>query len=264
MTNLIISTFKEEAQAIEASQKLNELETIGDITIYERVILKKNADGETVVLQNDTTVGEGLTTISGMAVGTLIGALAGPVGLVAGMFAGTVTGAAAEADNFGFAEDFISGAADHLQPGMTAVIAEIEESDPVFVDSSLAQVGATLTRTDVDYEYNKHSDEEIDELDEDIAAARAKLKSAVDNDKAKFRKKIEKLKEERMERIDEFKEKVKDAAAEIKISAKERMIGKIRSKIEKHQKKITDLEKQLQAVLAKDKEAVKGAEAAEA
>ena len=57
MTNLIISTFKEEATAIEASQKLNELEIIGDITIYERVILKKHADGETVVLQADTAGG---------------------------------------------------------------------------------------------------------------------------------------------------------------------------------------------------------------
>ncbi len=107
-------------------------------------------------------------------------------------------------------------------------------------------------------------DEEIDELDEEIAAARAKLKSAVDNDKVKFRKKIDKLKEERKERIDEFKEKVKETATEIKTSAKERVIGKIRSKIEKHQKKISDLEKQLQAVLAKGKEAVKGTEAAEA
>lgn len=257
MTNLIISTFKEEATAIEASQKLNELEIIGDITIYERVILKKHADGETVVLQADTAGGGGLTTISGMAVGALIGSLGGPVGLVAGMFAGTVTGALVESDNYGFAEDFISGAANHLQPGMTAVIAEIEESDPVFVDSSLTPLGATLTRSDVDYEYTRHSDEEIDELDEEIAGARAKLKSALENDKAKFRKKIDKLKEERKERIDEFKEKVKDAAAGIKTSAKERMIGKIRSKIEKHQKKITDLEKQLQAVVEKDKEAVK-------
>jgi len=264
MTNLIISTFKEDEKAIEASQKLNELETIGDITIYERVILKKNGDGQTIVLQNDTTEGEGLTTISGMAVGTLIGALAGPVGMVAGMFAGTLTGALAESDNYGFAEDFISGAAGQLQPGMTAIIAEIEESDPVFVDSSLTPLGATIKRSDVDYEYNKRSDEEIDELDEEVAAARAKLKSAVDNDKAKFRKKIAKLKEERKERINEFKEKVKDTEAEIKTSAKERMIGKIRSKIEKHQKKISDLEKQLQGVLEKDKEAVKGAQATEA
>lgn len=262
MTNLIISTYKGEAEALQASQKLNELETIGDITIYERVILKKDPDGQAVVVQADTT--EGLTTVSGMAVGALIGALAGPVGLVAGMFTGTLAGGLAESDQYGFAEDFVSGAAGQLQPGMAAVIAEVEESDPVFINSSLAPLGGTLKRSDVDYEYNKHSDEEIDELDEEIAAARAKLKSAVDNDKAKFRKKIDKLKEERKEKIEEFKEKVKDTEAGIKASAIERKVGKIRNKIEKHQKKIADLEKELQAVIAQDKEVMQGTEAAKA
>ena len=259
MTNLIIATFKEEAEALEASQKLNELESIGDVTIYERVIIKKNADGETVVLQSDTT--EGLTTVSGMAIGALVGALAGPVGLVAGMFTGTLAGGVIEADDYGFAEDFISGAAAQLQPGMTAVVAELEESAPIFVDSSLSPLGGTLTRSDVDYEYTKHSDEEIDELDEEIAAARAKLKSAAQNDKAKFQKKIDKLKEERKERIEEFKDKVKDKAAEVKASVKDRKIGKLRNKIERHQQRIADLEKQLQSVVEKDKEAVHGEEA---
>src|ERR1700743_2043849 len=151
MTNLLIATFSGEAEAMEASQKLNELESIGDITIFERVVLKKNADGKTVVLQADTT--EGQTTVSGMAVGAVIGSLAGPVGLVAGMFTGTLAGAVVESDNFGFAEDFVSGAADQLKPGMAAIVAELEESDVVFVDSSITPLGATLKRSDVDYEY---------------------------------------------------------------------------------------------------------------
>ncbi|MBN8855729.1 MAG: hypothetical protein BGO55_22870 [Sphingobacteriales bacterium 50-39] len=257
MTNLIIATFKEEAEAIEASQKFHELDSIGDITIYEMVIVKKNANGEAQVLQADTT--EGLSTLSGMAIGSLIGALAGPVGFVAGMFTGTVVGTAVEADNYGFAEDFVSKAANQLQPGMASVIAEIEEDDPVFVDNSLSSLGGTLTRSDVDYEYTKHSDEEIDELDEEVAAARAKLKAASDKEKDKIRQKIVKLKEERKERIAEFKDKVKDAITDIKASAKDRKIEKLRSKIEKHHKKIADLEKQMQAVLGK--ESLKGAEA---
>jgi uncharacterized membrane protein len=260
MTNLIIAAFKEEAEAIEASQKLNELESIGDITIYELVLVKKNTAGETVVLQTDTTE-EGLTTISGMAIGALIGALAGPVGLVAGMFTGTVAGGAIETDTYGFAEDFVSKAAGQLQPGMAAVIAEIAEDDPVFVDSSLSPLGAILTRSDVDYEYTKHSDEEIDELDEEIGAARKKLKSAADKDKDKILRKIAKLKEERKDRINEFKEKVKDAIADVRTSVKERKIEKIRNKIEKHQQKVADLEKQLQGALGKDKEVLKGTEA---
>src|SRR5258707_489665 len=142
MTNLIIASFKEEAEAIEASRKLNELESIGDITIYEMVIIKKNADGQAVVLQADTS--DGLRTLSGMAIGTLVGALAGPVGVVIGMFTGTLTGAVLEEDHYGFSEDFSSKVIDQLQPGTVAIIAEIDEESEIFVDSSLAPLGATL------------------------------------------------------------------------------------------------------------------------
>lgn len=84
------------------------------------------------------------------------------------------------------------------------------------------------------------SDEEIDEIDDDIAAARAKLKSAAAEDKDRFRKKIDKLKEKRKERITEFREKVRDEAAEVKTSVKDRKIAKLREDIE-HKAKNTRL-----------------------
>jgi uncharacterized membrane protein len=258
MTNLIVATFKEEAEAIEASQKLHELESIGDITIYELVLIKKNAEGEITVVQADTS--ENLATFSGMAIGALIGALAGPVGLVTGMLVGTISGTAAEVDTYGFEDDFISKASEQLEPGMAAVIAEIEEDDTVFVDSSLTPIAAMLTRSDVDYEYTKHSDEKIEELDEEIAGMRAKFKSATEDDKAKLKQKIDKLKEERKEKIDEFKEKLKDTVAEVRQSGRERKIAKIQDKIEKYHKKIADLEQRLQAVLQKGKGEVKETE----
>jgi uncharacterized membrane protein len=242
---------------MEASQKLHDLESIGDITIYELVILQKNEAGETKVLQADTT--EGATTLSGMAIGTLIGALAGPVGMMAGMLMGTVTGSAIESDDYGFAADFIDKAAGQLQPGMTAVIAEIDEDDPLFINSSLAPLEGTVTRSDVDYEYGKYSDEEIDELDEEIADVRAKLKSAAADRKDKFQQKIAKLKEKRKDRIAELKDKVKEAVSDIQTTARERKIQKLRNKIEKHHKKIADLEKDLQAMMEKDRELVKEA-----
>lgn len=260
MTNLIVASFGQEAEAVQASHKLTELESLGDITLYEMVVVRKGADGEVVVLQADTT--EGLTTLSGMAIGVLVGALAGPVGLLLGMFTGTLAGAALEADDYGFAEDFLAKVTDQLAPGTAAVIAEVEEDDPEFIDSTLSLMGATLTRTDVDYEATRYSDAEMDEFDEDIAAARAKLKDAVATEKEKFRQKIAKLKERRKERIAEVEEKVKGAAAEIKLSAKERKIARIRSKIEKHQLKIAGLEKKLQAVLGKGKEEAPAMEAA--
>jgi uncharacterized membrane protein len=244
MTNLIIASFKEEAEAIAASKKLNDLESIGDISIYEMVVVKKNPSGEAVVLQEADDPADGFKTISGMAIGTIIGSLAGPVGMVVGMFTGTLVGAADEADDYGFAADFVSGVGEHLQPGTAAVVAEIEEDDPVFIDSTLSMLGATVTRTDVNYEYTKYSDEEIDEYDEDIAAAREKLKVAATEDKDRIRQKIAKLKDKRKDRISELKEKAKDkigelkekakdAVAEVKASAKERKVARLRDKIGK-------------------------------
>ena len=90
MTNLIVITFSNEAKALDGSHKLSELESFGDISIFEKVMVKKDANGNVTILQADTT--EGLRTLSGMAIGSIIGALGGPVGLLVGMLAGTVTG----------------------------------------------------------------------------------------------------------------------------------------------------------------------------
>jgi len=250
MANLIIASFKQEAAAIEGLKKLNELESIGDITIYEMILLKKNADGGTVVLQSDTT--EGANTLAGMTIGAVIGSLAGPVGTVLGMLTGTLTGTAVEMDQYSFADDFIAKVGEQLSPESVALVAEIDEDAPIFIDSTLAPLGATLTRTDVDYEYDKYSDEEMDVLDEEIAAKRAKLKAAAADDKAKFQEKIKMLKEKRKEKIAEFKEKVNEAATDVKAMGKERKIERIRNKIEKYQQKIVDLEKKLQVILDKE------------
>jgi len=244
MTNLIIASFNEEAEAIEASHKLNELETIGDITIYALALVKKPAQGDVVVLQADDST-EGLRTLSGAAIGALIG-----------MLTGTMAGEVAEDDHYGFTQEFLAKATSQLQPGSTAIIAEIDEDNDIFVDSSLTPLGATLIRTDVDYEYDEQADEEMEEFDEDIADERAKIKSATAEEKSRIQKKIAKLKEKRKDRIAELKEKVKEAASEVKTSVKDRKISKIRSNIEKHQKKIAALESKLQKVLGKDQKEV--------
>jgi uncharacterized membrane protein len=207
------------------------------------VIVKKNADGTTTALQTDTT--EGMRTLSGLAIGSLIGSLAGPVGVLLGMFTGTMTGAALESDYYSFSEDFATKAVDQLQPNSLAIIAEIEEDDIVFVDSSLLPLDAKLLRTDVDYEYDKYSDEQIEAFDEEIATERAKIKSAAAAEKTKIQKNIAGLKEKRARRINELKEKAKTMVDDIKAPITERRISRLKASIGKHQTKIEQLEKEL-------------------
>ncbi|HEV2481205.1 MAG TPA: DUF1269 domain-containing protein [Puia sp.] len=248
MTHLIIASFDQQEQATEAFTKLQELEKIGDITIYEMAVITKNAEGQASIVEAVTA--EGGQPVTGMAVGAVIGALAGPVGMVAGMLVGTLTGEVAELDDYGFEDDFVAKVTDQLKPGASVVVLEVEEDDPVFIDSTLTMMGTEPQRIDVNYEYTKYSDEELEEFEEDILTVRDKLKTAVDEEKDKFRNKIAKLKAKRKERIEELKEQ----AGERQVSNKEKKVARIRGKIEKHQKKIAELEQKLAGILQENKQ----------
>jgi uncharacterized membrane protein len=232
MTNLIVISFKDEARVIEASHKLNELESLGDITIYEKVIVKKDQGGKITEIQRDTS--EGLRVASGATLGTLVGAIGGPVGMLVGMFSGSLAGTLAETDYDDFSEDFMAKVNRHLQPGTSALMAEVEEDNPVFIDTSLSPLGVSIFRADVDDVYDEYEDDQVEAMDKDIAAQRAKLKAAAAKDKANFQKKITDLKDKRKKRI-----------ADLKTHLSKDRKTRLEDKIHKHEERIAKLQQQL-------------------
>ncbi len=241
MTSLIVVSFPNEAKAIQASHKLLELESSASITVYEKLIVKKDLNGETTALQTDTT--DGLRTFSGMALGTFIGALAGPVGLLVGMISGTLAGGLLESRYFNFSDDFTSKVNKQLQPGTVAIVGEIYESNPAIVDNALEALGATAVfRSDVDHAYDEYLDDWIKKIEEKIAAERAKIKSAAAGERSKIQQKIAQLKEKRRQRIVELKGKQKAGITKIKASMKEEKKSRLKNRIYKHQTRITELE----------------------
>jgi uncharacterized membrane protein len=265
MKNVIVASFKEEAKAIEALHKLNELDSFGDISIYDQIMVRKNADGKTEILKQDDS--EGWRTLTGMGVGSLLGLLGGPVGVVIGLYTGTAIGAIADANHYDFAEDFIAKVEKKIMAGTVTIIAEIEEDSEVFIDSYLKPFGAEIFRSDVDFEFDNYMDEQIDEIDDEIAADRETLKKAAGNEKAKIQKKIADLKEKRRAKIAEFVAKGKEAKKDItdkttsglsKVKAdiksfgngiseevKKEKIERINRKIGRHKDTLNDLKKQL-------------------
>jgi len=234
MTNLVVISFKNEAQAIAGSHKLIELESYGDITVYEKIMVKKDLNGETSAIQSDTS--DGLRVLSGMALGTLIGALAGPVGLLVGMISGTMTGALLETDYYDFSDDFTSKVYSHLQPGTVAIIAEIYEEGPAFVDNAMESLGGAILRSNVDDAYDEFTDDQVKAFDADIAAERARIKSANEKEKSKIQQRIAHLKEKRHQRIAELKEKHKarkEARLKNKISEQKAETAETESQLKK-------------------------------
>ena len=246
MTSLIVASFASEAQAVKGSHKLQELESFGDISVFEKVIVKKDSNGQITFLQNDTS--DGLPTVGGMAIGTLVGAIAGPVGAVVGMMVGTLTGAVVDADRMDFEDDFGLKVAGHLRPGTVAIIAEIAEDGPAFVDTSLEPLGATIFRTNADDAYDDYEDEQVDEFEKSIAAERARLKAASVAERSKIQQKIAQLKEKRKKRISELKEKHESAAENRKTNRRENKKARIQDKINKHQESIDELKEKLKSI----------------
>lgn len=235
MTNLVVISFKNEAQAIAGSHKLIELESFGDITVYEKVMVKKDSNGETSAIQADTS--DGLRVFSGMALGSLIGALAGPVGALVGMVSGTMTGALLETNYYDFSDEFTSKVNNQLQPGSVAIIAEIYEEGPAFLDNAMEPLGGTISRSNVDDEYDEFLDDQVKAIQSDIAADRASLRSANEKQKLKIQQKIAQLKEKRHQRIAELKEK-RNAQKGVRL----------KEKINEHKSAIAELETKLHKI----------------
>ena len=232
MTNLIVLSFTDEAKTIEASHKLAELESFGDISIFEKVIVKKGANGEFITLQAETS--DGLRMVSGMAIGTLVGAIGGPVGMLVGMLSGTALGAVVETEYIDFSEEVVRKVTDRLEVGDVAILAEISEDSPAFVDGAVTPLGGNIFRYNVDDAYGDYEDEQVKQFDEEIAQDRKQFKAAMREDKAIIKKRIEQLKEKRRQRIAALKDKAKD-----------RKKARLAQAINKEQAKISELKESL-------------------
>ncbi len=238
MSNIIVVSFKEETKAIEALHKIKELDTYGDITLYEHMMIRKNENGNYETLNDDTST-EGWRTLTGAAVGGLLGALAGPVGLVIGLYSGVAIGAVADIARYDFEDDFIKKVNNKMETGTIAIVAEVDEDSSIFIDNYLKPFNAEILRTDASLEYDTFIDDQIEELEEEIEDEREKLKKATTDEKVKIEAKITELKSKRRTKIGELESKRKSTVQEIKDKTEAR-IEKLKFRLNKFENSVSN------------------------
>ena len=229
MADIIVVSFKEETKAIKALHKIKELDIYGDITLYEYMMIRKKNDNEYDILQDDTS-DEIWRTLTGAAVGGLVGALAGPVGLVIGLYSGGVIGAVADIAHYDFDDDFVKKINNKMDPGTTAIVAEVKEDSTVFIDEYLKPFNVEIIRTDADLEYDDFIDEHIEELEDKIESERKKLKNATTEETTKIKAKIADLKKKRKAKLAVLEAKRKSRVQEIKNKTEARL-AKLKSRL---------------------------------
>ena len=271
MTKVIVASFKEEAKAISALHKLVELDSFGDISIYDKIMVRKKANGDYEILKEDGS--NEWRTITGMAVGGLIGLLGGPVGVVIGLCTGTVIGGISESSHYNLEGDFLAKIEKSMPVGEISIVAEIDEHSIGFIDTYLKPFGAKVLRSDVDFEFDQYVKDDIDEIDEDIADASVELKKSVGDEKVKIAKKIATMKAKRKLIITEFetasrngirnledkteaginkiKSEVKNIGENISESVKGSRESRIKGRIASYEAKLKDLKSELKEIQLK-------------
>ena len=157
MEQMLVAVFDSESKALEASRALETLNDADQIGLNAGAVVSKSAGGAITVIQAHRPAPEG--TLGATALGIMIGMLTGAVGLAIGAATGLTAGATADLFDLKVERDFLAKVERFLEPGKTAVVAQIYEEEPGPVNERMAALGGIVFRrelTDVaDEEYGK-------------------------------------------------------------------------------------------------------------
>jgi uncharacterized membrane protein len=147
MDNILVAVFEHESNAREASRALEALADADTIRLNAGAIVSRTAGGGVTVIQAHRQAPE--ATLGATAIGVLVGMLAGPVGLAIGAATGLVAGGATDMFNLKVERDFLGDVERSLEPGKTALAAQIyeEETDPV--NERMAALGGVVFRREL-------------------------------------------------------------------------------------------------------------------
>ncbi len=215
MEHIIVATFINGADAIEGLHKISELEEKGDISVYDKLLIREGSNDEYEIFKEDNT--NGWQTIAGMAFGELIGSVGGPVGLAIGLYTGTVIGAVFDYTHYSFDQDFVETITKNIQSGSTSIIAEVDDASSVFIDEYLKPLDAVIWRSNVYEEHDKFVEDQTNSLQEEIQLAESELVSEANAQKAIISAKVAELRNNRNEKIAEIDLKSKELLSDLRL-----------------------------------------------
>lgn len=208
MEKILVVVFDTEKQAYEGSHALNELDREGSIAIHAESVVEKKVDGSLEVKKTDSDFP--IRTLTGTAIGSLIGLLAGPVGALVGAGVGTTAGFIGDAYVAGVNSDFLDDVSARLTVGKFAVVADISEEWVTPVDSTMERLGGAVFRSAKANVEAEQRARDIAEMRADIEQLKAELIRARGEGKVKIQAKIDSLKAKLQNKVEQAKQRTKD------------------------------------------------------
>ena len=158
---VVVAVFAIQNQAYDAAKRVQDLDQDGTIELKRGAIASKDAKGN-LTIPDTKDVGKPWGLLGGGIIGGLLGLLLGPVGAAAsavgtaaatgatlGAATGVAVGGTVDLAEFGLDEDFVDSVSTQLEPGETALIAEVNEGSTEPIDQIVARYGGRVYRTQV-------------------------------------------------------------------------------------------------------------------
>ena len=206
MEKMLVVVFDSESKAYDGTNALSQLDREGSITVHAECVIKKNAEGKTVVLKivDDLPI----STVGGTAIGSLIGLLGGPYGVIIGAAAGTFVGATSDLYGAGVSAEFVDEVSAILTPGKYAVIADISEEWVTPLDVKMEKLDGQVFRiARLDVEADQLRSEMAAE-DREMSRLKMEIKEAHAERKAKLQAKIDELNKARQKKIEQANQRL--------------------------------------------------------
>jgi uncharacterized membrane protein len=147
MNKVLVAVFGSEANAQKGLAALEALADADTIRVNASAVVTKGPGGAITISRTEQPAPE--STLGATAVGVLIGLLAGGVGLAVGAATGLVVGSMADMFYLKVGRDFLADVERSLEPGKTALVAQIYEENTHAVDARLADLGGVVFRRPV-------------------------------------------------------------------------------------------------------------------
>ncbi len=166
MDKILVAVFPGEARAREMARALHDLDRQGKIALYASAVIAVDEElGVTVKKRADAGP---LGTPVALLTGSLLGPLAGSVGIAVAAGAGTLGRVLRDLAWIGIDEEFLTGVGAALSPGTAAVVAEVWEERIAPVDARIEELGGRVFR--------RVRKEIVDaDVERDVAALRAEV-----------------------------------------------------------------------------------------
>jgi len=218
MDKILVVIFDDENKAYVGSRILQDLHNEGNITLYAKAVIAKDASGQVSVKQTDDEGPVG--TAVGLLTGSLLGLLGGPVGFVVGASAGMFSGMMYDLANLGVGEDFLYEVGQYLLPGKAAVVAEVWEAWVLPVDTRMQAVGGGVFRRIRGDIVDAQFERDVAALNAELAELEAELDQAIGEAKAKLQARIDAAKTKLQATQDSIKAKIETSQQETEAKIK--------------------------------------------